>query len=153
MAESCPRRRMNGVNEMGLQSIVNVGMPMQDFATRTSEVTDRQAVTAARYLAGAPISGGACDTTRRISRNAGRREFAIVVALACCGVASVLLVAFTPWYESLRPAEPASRSPYSFTGSSPSTREVIEPTETRKRIADVLVKDCRLRGVHGNIPL
>jgi hypothetical protein len=31
---------------------------------------------------------------------ADRREFAIVFALAFCGIASVLVVAFAPWYES-----------------------------------------------------
>jgi hypothetical protein len=32
---------------------------------------------------------------------AARRELAVVVALACCGVALALLVAFAPWYEPM----------------------------------------------------
>jgi hypothetical protein len=31
--------------------------------------------------------------------NAARRELAFVLALASCGIALVLLVAFAPWYE------------------------------------------------------
>jgi hypothetical protein len=34
-------------------------------------------------------------------RNAARRELAFVLALATCGLAVVLLVAFAPWYDPL----------------------------------------------------
>ncbi len=91
-----------GVGEMGLRMILNAGTPVQGAAGCAPMVIDRQAVTATRCVEGGPIDGGGAGERRRYaSGSAARREFAIVFALAFCGIASVLLVAFAPWYESV----------------------------------------------------
>jgi hypothetical protein len=75
-------------------------------------------------------AGGARGTEWYAPASPAGREFALVIALALCGIASVLLVAFAPWYESLtaggtdpsvarRPAPAASDAPAAWNGRSP----------------------------------